>query len=107
MVKSTASCRITIPSVRLDVPVHSLRQTVSTGGKRRLSLLIPIPLRTFGHELKEYIRREVKPSTECELVDGMLELWKTVHATKCRKYIGHLKKVMPKVMEVQGQASGY
>ncbi len=53
-------------------------------------------LRTFGTSSKSiYNRREVRPTTKCELVDGILEFF---HATKCRKYIGHLKIVMPKVI---------
>jgi len=59
------------------------------------------------HELKEYIRREVKPKTKDELVDGIKEFWGSVSGEKCRKYIRHLHKVVPRVIEVQGAATGY
>lgn len=65
------------------------------------------PIENLWHELKEYIRREVKPTTKQELVDGILGFWKTVTISKCRKYINHLVKVIPKVVEVNGQATGY
>ena len=65
------------------------------------------PIENLWHELKEYIRREVKPNTKDELVNGILAFWATVDVAKCRKYIGHLKKVIPRVIEVGGQATGY
>ena len=48
------------------------------------------PIENLWHELKEYIRREVKPHTKAELVDGILAFWKTVDVNKCKKYINHL-----------------
>ena len=33
-------------------------------------------LKNLWHELKEYIRREVKPEVKQELVDGILEFWR-------------------------------
>ena len=65
------------------------------------------PIENLWHELKEYIRRIVKPTTKDQLVYGIHQFWKTVDYIKCRKYIIHLKKVIPKVIELQGAASGY
>lgn len=65
------------------------------------------PIENMWHELKEYIRREVKPKTKEELIDGIEAFWSTVDIDKCRKYIRHLRKVIPKVIEVQGAATGY
>ena len=42
------------------------------------------PIENLWHELKEYIRREVKPKTKDELIDGIIEFWSTmqeVHKT--------------------------
>lgn len=47
------------------------------------------------NELKVYIRREV-PKTKEELIDGIEAFWSTVDIEKCRKYIRHLHKVIPK-----------
>ena len=65
------------------------------------------PIENLWHELKEYIRREVKPKTKEELVSGILKFWDTVTVAKCTKYINHLNKVIPKVIELQGSATGY
>ena len=65
------------------------------------------PIENLWHELKEFIRREVKPHTKQELIDGILRFWETVTIEKCKKYINHLKKVIPRVIEFEGQATGY
>lgn len=65
------------------------------------------PIENLWHEVKEYQRRVVKPQTKQELIDGIKEFWATVDTAKCLKYINHLKKVIPKVIEVEGNATGY
>ena len=55
------------------------------------------PIENMWHELKEFIRRVVKPQTKEELIDGIKKFWETVDATKCQKYIGHLRKVVPRL----------
>lgn len=65
------------------------------------------PIENLWHELKEYIRREVKPNAKEELIQGIVKFWGTVDKNKCLKYIGHLKKVIPKVIEMEGAATGY
>lgn len=65
------------------------------------------PIENLWHELKEFIRREVKPKTKDELVAGIECFWGTVTVEKCLKYINHLKKVIPKVIELNGDATGY
>ena len=65
------------------------------------------PIENLWHELKEYIRREVKPKTKDELIAGIIEFWSTVDKNKCIKYIRHLRKVIPKVIELNGAATGY
>ena len=59
------------------------------------------------HELKEYLRREVKPTNKQELIDGVSQFWATVNIHKCLRYINHLRKVIPKVIETNGDATGY
>ena len=65
------------------------------------------PIENLWHELKEYIRREIKPKTKDELVQGIVQFWNTVDVSKCTRYIRHLRKVIPKVIEVEGDATGY
>lgn len=65
------------------------------------------PIELIWHELKEYIRGKVKPATKEELVGGIRAFWKTVTPEKCAKYINHLRKVIPKVVELKGGPTGY
>ena len=65
------------------------------------------PIENMWHELKEYVRREIKPKTKEQPVDGIKAFWRTVDVVKCKKYIGHLQKVIPKVIELDGRATGY
>ena len=65
------------------------------------------PIENLWHELNEFIRREVKPITKDQLIQGITQFWITVDVAKCSKYIGHLKKVISKVIELEGAATGY
>lgn len=65
------------------------------------------PIENLWHELKEYIRREVKPKVKQDLVNGILSFWSTVDKEKCGQYIRHLRKVIPKIIELNGEATGY
>lgn len=65
------------------------------------------PIENLWHKLKEFIRQVVKPKTKGELTQGIRSFWRTVSVAKCRKYIAHLKKVLPAVIEQQGNATGY
>ena len=65
------------------------------------------PIDNLWHEMKEFIRREVKPRNKDELVQGIKNFWKTVNVSKCNKYIRHLRKVLPCIIELDGDATGY
>ena len=65
------------------------------------------PIENLWHKLKEYIRRVAKPKTKDELVNGITTFWNTVDKQKCTKYIRHLRKILPKVIEMEGAATGY
>ena len=65
------------------------------------------PIENLWHELKEFLRREIKPHTKDELVAGIEQFWGTVSRDNCKKYILHLRKVMPRVIELEGAATGY
>jgi len=57
----------------------------------------PEPHRKPVARVKGVLRREVKPKTKSELVDGIVEFRGTVSSKKCRKYIRHLDKVIPRI----------
>ena len=65
------------------------------------------PIENLWHEMKNYIRTEVKPTTKDQLVDGLEAFWKTVTVEKCQRYIGHLTKVIPAVILADGGPSGF
>ena len=65
------------------------------------------PIENVWHELKEFIRREIKPKSKQELIDGIERFWTTVTSEKCCRYINHIQKVLPKVVENSGNATGY
>ena len=65
------------------------------------------PIENVWHELKEFMRREVKPRNKSELVDRNLRFWQSMDKTKCQKFIHHLRKVLPKIIELNGAATGY
>ena len=65
------------------------------------------PIENLWHEIKETLRSEVKSRTKDELLAGIRLAWSRITPEKCRKYISHLIKVIPKVVEREGAASGY
>ena len=53
--------------------------------------------------LQEYIHRVIKPTNkQDELVQGIQQFWATVDVQKCRRYIGHLRRVSPRIVELNG-----
>ena len=74
------------------------------------------PIENLWHELKEFVRKEIKSTKKkkkkkkkSELVGGILKFWDTVTVEKCNRYmyINHLKKVIPEVIELNNNATGY
>jgi transposase len=66
------------------------------------------PIENLWHQIKEHLRRHVKPSTKDELVNGIRNFWFTnLTPELCCRYIDHLKKVLPAVVEHNGHATGY
>ena len=62
---------------------------------------------SLWHELKEYIRHEIKPSNKSELASRIKLFRNTVDTHEWYKYINHLQKVVPQVVELEGAATGY
>ena len=48
----------------------------------------------------------MKPRTKEQLIQGIAEFWESVD-NKCLKYIGHLGKVILKVIDMEGAAIRY
>ena len=45
--------------------------------------------------------------TKSQLVEGIQVFWATVSSEKCTTYIRHLNKVLLKLIEMKGEATGY
>ena len=65
------------------------------------------PIENLWHELKNHLRSTVKPKNKEELVEEIENVWVQLTAEKCVRYINHLRKVVPAVVDRQGKASGY
>ncbi|PIK37640.1 Transposable element Tcb2 transposase [Apostichopus japonicus] len=66
------------------------------------------PIEMLWHELKHCLRSELKPYTLDDLKRMITFFWKDrVTPEKCQKYIGHIQKVLPVVLEVEGKATGH
>ena len=55
------------------------------------------------HELKHFLRVVVKPMNKEELIQGIHQFWDTVTPENCKRYIGHLNKVLPAEVEPSGE----
>ena len=65
------------------------------------------PIELLWHKLKTFLRTVVKAKNKDKLVAGIQRFWDSVSPAKCIRYIGHLKKVIPAVVQCEGRASGF
>ena len=65
------------------------------------------PIENVWGSMKPYLKTYIKPKTVPELKEGIKRFWKTLTPQVCTKYTDHLRKVVPKVIEVNGEPSGY
>ena len=65
------------------------------------------PIENVWGSLKQFLRTQYKPKNLEDLKTGIQQFWASLTPDICRSYINHLHKVMPKVIEVNGNPSGY
>lgn len=66
------------------------------------------PIENIWGSMKQYLRTIYKPKNLQELKDGIEQFWITLTPEVCKRYIEHVTvKVIPKVVSVQGDPSGY
>lgn len=65
------------------------------------------PIENVWGSLKQYLRNVYKPKNLDELKEGIQQFWVTLTPEVCTRYIQHLTKVIPKVIEEEGGPSGY
>uniref|UniRef100_A0A9J7ZPT4 Tc1-like transposase DDE domain-containing protein n=1 Tax=Cyprinus carpio carpio TaxID=630221 RepID=A0A9J7ZPT4_CYPCA len=65
------------------------------------------PIELVWHAMKEFIRRQVKPRNKDELLEAVVTFWcNCLTKTVCNRYIDHLQKVLPAVVQCNGCATG-
>ena len=64
-------------------------------------------IENFWGSLKHFLRNTYKPTNLDELMNGIDKFWQTLTPDVHRKYIQNLHKVMPKVIEVDGNPSSF
>lgn len=57
--------------------------------------------------MKQYLRTYYKPRNLQELKDGIESFWVTLTPEVFKSYINHLNKVIPKIVKVNADPSGY
>ena len=65
------------------------------------------PIECVWGSMKQFLRTTYKPHNLESLKAGIQLFWNTLTPDICKRYINHLHKVVPKVIEVQGNPSGY
>ena len=65
------------------------------------------PIENVWGALKEFLRNEYKPRGLADLKAGIREFWKRLTPAACSRYINHIFRVMPVVVEKSGGPSGY
>ena len=65
------------------------------------------PIENVWGSMKYFLRHQYKPTNTESLQEGIKKFWESMTPEVCRRYINHLHKVIPKVVEVDGAASGY
>ena len=65
------------------------------------------PVENVWGSLKQFLRSTYKPKNLEELKDGIKQFWASLTPEICTRYISHLNKVIPKVVEKEGDPSGY
>ena len=66
------------------------------------------PIENVWGSLKQYLRTSYKPRNLQELKDGIERFWMTLTPEVCQRYINHIpNKVIPKIISVDGEPSGY
>ena len=105
---ATSFSRIMTRSTQASLLKHLLKTTNINWWKTPLGSPDMNPIELVWHEMKHYLRKYVKPKTKEELMAGLEKFWvERMTPDKCAKYISHLRKVIAKVIEREGRASGY
>ena len=65
------------------------------------------PIENVWGTMKEFLRKDYKPQGLEDLKCGIKKFWKRLTPAVCTRYINHIQKVIPAVIDKQGGPSGY
>lgn len=65
------------------------------------------PIENMWGSLKQYLRTTYKPRNLEELKRGIQQFWMSLTPQVCQRYINHIHRVIPKIIEVNGEPSGF
>lgn len=65
------------------------------------------PIELIWGSLEQYLCTTYKPRNLQDLKNGIEQFWITLSPEICQRYIAHIHKVIPKIVEVNGEPSGY
>ena len=65
------------------------------------------PIENVWASLKYYLRYQYKPRDLQSLIGGILCFWNSLTPKICKRYTRHFHKVILKVIDIEGAASGY
>lgn len=64
------------------------------------------PIENLWNEMKVFCTKQ-RPKNKADLENALHAFWATLDVDKCRRYINHIHKVMPVVVEKNGDVSGF
>ena len=63
--------------------------------------------RLVWNDLKLYLAMVVKPTTKRQLIEGVLHFWHNIVTVEyCNSKIDHLPRVLLKIIDLKGKATG-
>ena len=103
-----SSCKTTTRSILHVMHKATWRKWALTGGEHPWSLQISTQSKTCGMNWKSTYEEKL---SHAQSKDWLTELWnfcrQLMNISARNYYIGHLRKVIPKMIETHGDATGY
>ena len=65
------------------------------------------PIENIWGSMKRFLRDRHKPTNKASLIEGIKIFWKTLSPEVCRRYVNHIQRVIPVVIEEDGGPSSY
>ena len=107
MRKATGCTRTMTPNTQVATYRVSLKKITLIGGKSPAESPDINCIEKVWAALKHFLRDKHKPKNLAELKEGIKVFWKRMTPEVCARYVGHLDKVLPAVVEAEGGPTGH